>query len=113
MAFVSLCELMERLDTNVQLLWPIELGKVGDHELRLFQLLVKRFKVNKFGHLDLLENTTTLVCAKFGDVTNGERVGTFDGHLARRRVVQTLKTLDFSEGDEVSIFQAMSALIQC
>ena len=61
-------------------------------------------KINNFRHLDLSEDTTSLIIAKIGSIANGERVRSFNGNLSRLTAVKFCRPLDLCESDEVSIF---------
>src|SRR5690606_30044887 len=63
LAVVLLRKLVESLKSNMQLQWSVKFRIVRHQELRSLELAGKRLKVNELWHLDLLEQTATLVAS--------------------------------------------------
>jgi hypothetical protein len=70
------------------------------------------YEGNKLGHLDLSEDTATLVVAQRGGVADGERVRALDRDFARFASVELFHTLHLGEGDKVAILKSVSCLVQ-
>ena len=69
-------------------------------------------KFNDLWHLDLGEDTTGLVIAQLGGIANGEGVWPLDGDLPWLATIELGHSLDFGEGDKVTVFESMSSFIQ-
>lgn len=104
---------MERLESQVKLLRPVEFGVVGNDKLWLLESSREALEVDNLGHLDLLVNSSTLVLSETRHVADGEGVRALDRNLARLTAVQCLHTFNFGKGDVVAIFKTMSSLIEC
>src|SRR6202000_3135456 len=95
-------ELMQRLNPNMQLDWPVELGEVRDEECWLLDLLRHWLELDRLRHLDLLEQAASFVLAELGDVANAESVRSLDRNLERWRIIDAAHALHLGEGHEIA-----------
>lgn len=103
---------MQSLESNVELLWPVKLGIVGNEEFRHCQCLCDALEIQDLGHLDLLEQTSSLVLAQTRDIPNRESVRAFHCDFSWFGFVQALHALDFGECHVISIFKAVAGLVE-
>ena len=111
-AIVALCELVECLDTNMQLLWPVKFRKVRNDKLGFLDLFAKGSEIHELRHLDLRVDTATLVCSQIRDITNGEGVRPLHSNFARSTTVETLHALDLGESHKITVLQAVTGLVK-
>lgn len=72
----------------------------------------KTYKLKDFGHLYLVENTTSNVVTKGRGIANGECVGSLHGYFSGLATIQPLHTLYFCEGHEIAVLEAVACFIE-
>ena len=63
-------------------------------------------------HLDLGEDTTSLVVTETGSIPDRERIWAFNRDFTRLAAVELGHTLNFGEGHEIAFLETVSCLIQ-
>lgn len=67
---------------------------------------------NKFGHLDLVENTTSSVIPKGRGIADGERVGALHRYFSGLATIQLYHALYFCKGDKIAILKTVACFIK-
>ena len=75
-------------------------------------LKLNAYEVDDLRHLDLCEDTATLVVAEVGCVTDGEGIWPLHSYFAWFASVQLCHTLHFAESDEVAILETVASFVQ-
>ncbi|KAI6759399.1 hypothetical protein HG530_010079 [Fusarium avenaceum] len=111
-SLVRKLESVERLETEMELLRSIKLGKIRDKELGLLERCGEILEVDDLGHLDLCIHTTSLVLAESRHIANREGVRSLNFDLSGFGSIKSVHSFDFRECHVVAVFQAVSSFVK-